>query len=73
MREAMKWNQNLLSKHQKTELTRNNQINQQRDIILPDTFGLEDYISKHELNDMKYHELRDDHETIKTNKSTLLV
>ena len=35
------------------------QINQQRDNMIPDTFGLEDGTNKHEVKDKKNHELRD--------------
>ena len=37
-----------------------NQINQQRDNIIPDTFGLQENFIKHEVNDMNFHEMTDE-------------
>ena len=48
------------------------QINQQRDNILPDTFGLEKNCNKHEINDKKIHDLREEICDPTKNKPTLL-
>ena len=57
----MMMKQFLLSKRNISEkLKKGTQINQQPEIFLPDTFGSEENINKHETNDMKIHEFRDE-------------
>ena len=65
-------NRLLLKKNYKKKI-KHKQVNRELDIIIPDTFALEENKNKHEKNDMNLYELRDEISNQKLTNSILLV